>query len=502
VKLWPHSVRWRLTLWYSLGLSAMLALCAAGSWYLLRQVMADRADQFLLEARDAFLVELSAEREALPSNAEALAAAMRDVRFSDIEFVVLDSSLRIVAASSALPQAAHARPASPMYRGDHRVLAERLDEERRAATGAPAASMLSVPGEVGGSRVALTSVTLGGAPHTVAAVQSRRWLHETMMAVTAAYVTAIPAILLLAAGGGYLLARRALQPIAAMGRRARAIEASNLHERLPVDDPRDELGELATLINDLLQRLDSAFTLQRRLVADASHELRTPVAVVRAEAEVALAKPSRPENEYRDALRVVQDAGQRLSRIVDDLFLLARADGGPVPIAREPVYLDELVADTVRVLRVLAGQRGVRIELAPLPEALVQGDPDLLGRLLLNLMENAVKFSPAGSTVSVRLDYGDAAVLSVADEGPGIPAEARARVFERFFRAHEAPSNRTGPAPRGAGLGLAIAKWVADLHGGSLVLVRSSPGGSEFQVTLPADAARAPDASAIPEGIT
>lgn len=488
MRLAPHALRWRLTLWYSLGLSAMLAACALGSWYTLRQVLASRADRFLEEARDAFLIELSAEQAAMPTTTDAIGAAMRDIRFSDIEFVVLDSTARVVAASWTAPGSAHSMPA---------VTGPRLPPQRLVAVVASAADSLgagdarrlvTLPGDEGGHRVALAAVTLDGAPSVVAAAQSRRWLQETLRAVTIAYLAAIPAVVLLAAVGGYLLARRALAPVGEMGRRARFIEARNLHERLPVEDPREELGGLATVFNDLLQRLERAFAQQRRLVADASHELRTPVAVVRAEADVALSQPVRSAAEYRESLHVIADAGRRLSRIVDDLFLLARADGGPVPLRREPLYLDELVEETVRVLRVLAAQRAVRIVVAPLPEVPVHGDPELLGRLLINLLENAVKYSSAGSAVVVRMDRtGGAAVLTVTDEGPGIPADAQARVFERFFRADTEPSGDPGPAPGGAGLGLAIARWVAEAHDGALDLVRSSPEGSEFRVTLPLD---------------
>ncbi|HEU5185833.1 MAG TPA: ATP-binding protein, partial [Gemmatimonadaceae bacterium] len=486
MKVWPHALRWRLTLWYSLGLSAMLAALAAGSWLMLRRVMADRADRFLLEARDAFLVELDAEQSASPTTTAAIASAMRDIRFSDIEFLVLDSGLRVMAASTTLRPNGHAGPTPPAVSLDFRRIAEQLRLEPGDVATAPANRLWTIEGPREAFRVTLTTVTFNGSPYTIAAVQSRGWLHDTLRAVTTAYLAAIPAVLLLVALGGYLLARRALAPVAAMGRRAREIEASNLHERLPVTEPRGELGELATLINDLLQRLESAFVQQRRLVADASHELRTPLAVVRAEAEVALAEPTRPEAEYREALRVVQDAGERLSGIVDDLFLLARADGGPVPIRHELLYLDEVLADTVHVLRALANRRGVRIDVAPLPETPVCGDPNLLSRMLLNLIENAIKYSPTESTVTVRLELDDgAALVSVADQGAGIPDEARSHVFERFFRAEAAQADPTAATAGGAGLGLAIAKWVAEAHGGSLMLVRSSPKGSEFRVTLP-----------------
>ena len=488
--LWPQSVRWRLTLLCSVALGAMLAASAAGSWWVLRRALAGRADRFLVEARDAFVVELRAEREALPTMPAALAAAMRDIRFSDIEFVVLDRADRVAAASGDVPLAGHAGPPPPAVRLPADDLVSLLAVRARTAPDA-GAELVTVPGPAGGWRVAHRELRLDGATYVVAAAQSRRWLGETLGAVTAAYLAAIPLVLAVAAAGGWLLAGRALEPVSAMGRRTREIGASNLHARLPVENPRDELGALATTINALLARLEDAFAQQRRFIADASHELRTPVAVVRAEAEIALARATRPEAEYRDALAVVRDAGERLSRVVDDLLLLAKADGRPEPVRREPLYLDELVADTVRVVRALAERRGVRLDAGPFPEALFVGDAELLGRLVLNLLDNAIKYSSAGGTVAVRLSReDDAYVLRVADEGPGIPPEARARVFERFYRAEASRTRDAGASVTGgAGLGLAIARWIAEAHGGTLELVRSSPAGSEFEARLPAGAA-------------
>lgn len=477
MRRWPQSVRGRLTLWYSLGLGAMLAVGAVGSWYMLQRVLATRGDRFLVEARDAFVVELHVERTMTRANDAAVAAALRDIRFSDIEFVVLDEGRHVVGASEL------ARP------GDV--------ERALVGAGSPADGLLTIPGRAGGWRAAVVETSLGGVPHVVAAVQARRWLHDTLTAVTAAYLAAIPLLLGVAAAGGYLLARRALAPVAAMGRRTHAIEAANLHERLPVEHPRDELGELATVINALLARLEDAFAQQRRLVADASHELGTPLAVIRAEAEIALARPTRAEDEYRAALGVVREAGERLSRVVDDLLFLARADGGPVPLRRVPVELDEIVEETAEVVRSLARRRDVRLDVESASEAAGDaaciGDPELLGRLVLNLLDNAIKYSPPGGAVRARCRRdGDAVVLDVSDCGPGIPAAAHERVFDRFFRLDGARARADGAAAGGTGLGLAIARWIATAHGGTLVVARSTPRGSTFRLALPAaDATRA-----------
>jgi signal transduction histidine kinase len=262
---------------------------------------------------------------------------------------------------------------------------------------------------------------------------------------------------------------------------------------LPVENPHDELGELATVINGLLARVETSFDQQRRFVADASHELRTPTAIIRAEAEIALAREARAESEYREALRVVQDAGHRLSRIVDDLFLLARADAGHRPLQRELLYLDELAADAARAMQGLAAPRSIKLEVVPMPEAPFIGDAELLGRMLLNLLDNAIKYSPDAGTVTVSLGRTDSGYeLRVADEGPGIPIEAQQHIFERFFRVDKARSRGERSATSGAGLGLAIARWVALAHGGTLELRQSGPDGSEFVVVLPAESMGSP----------
>jgi len=282
-----------------------------------------------------------------------------------------------------------------------------------------------------------------------------------------------------------------------MSARAAEISSTNLNERLPVGDRRDELSALAGVVNSLLDRLEQAFTQQRRFMADASHELRTPVAVLRTEADVTLSRPNRTEAEYRDSVAVMRDSARRLGRIVDDLFLLARADAGHLPLRRGPIYLEEVVDDAARAVRAIAQEHGVRIAVDPVEDAPFSGDADLLGRLMLNLLDNAIKHSPTGGTVTLSLvRVGQEYRIGVLDQGPGIPAEAQAQIFERFFRVDRARSRDGATETSGAGLGLAIARWIAEAHGGRLELVRSTDAGTHFQLVLPAmvdgDASRVP----------
>ncbi|MCG6989885.1 MAG: HAMP domain-containing histidine kinase [Gemmatimonadetes bacterium] len=229
-----------------------------------------------------------------------------------------------------------------------------------------------------------------------------------------------------------------------------------------------------------LDPVDRAMSEMRRFMADAAHELRTPLAVLRGHADVALQK-DRDGTEYREVLDDVSREAARMGDIVERMLLLARAEAGDWPTARESLFLDDVVLDVGNAGRALGGSRGVRIEVGDLDEAPVRGDPALLRQLLMAFVDNAVKFSPDGGTVRLSLvRQGDMCVATVEDEGPGIPDEARPHVFERFYRADAAR-----PRQQGAGLGLAIAEWIAELHGGSVALGTRDGGGTRAAVTLP-----------------
>jgi heavy metal sensor kinase len=295
--------------------------------------------------------------------------------------------------------------------------------------------------------------------------------------------------LLLAGCGGWFLARKSLAPVLAMSEQAHRIGAENLDQRLPVGNPRDELGRLASTFNNLLSRLSAAFSFQRQFMADASHELRTPVSVIRTATSVTLEKEQRSEDEYRNALIIIDEQVRRLTRIVEDMFRLARADAGCMTLRRQAFYLDELVDETARAARVLAAPRRVEVKLAPSPECLCYGDEDLLRQMISNLLDNAIKFAPPGGNVTLQLDQRNGSyIVSVSDNGPGIPSDAQARVFERFFRVEKVESRGTitGAMGSGAGLGLSIAKSIAEAHGGSLALENSDSNGTTFTVTLSA----------------
>ncbi|HEY0776790.1 MAG TPA: HAMP domain-containing sensor histidine kinase, partial [Gemmatirosa sp.] len=352
-----------------------------------------------------------------------------------------------------------------------------------AASPAPALVTLRTAGAP--VRVYTSTYRFAGRELTVGVSQSLAPQQRTLADARTALAVGVPLMLVAAVVGGYALARRSLQPVATMTRQAAHISAGTLHERLPVADPRDELGRLAAVFNELLGRMEEAFARQRRFVADASHELRTPVAIIAGEAELALAREGRDADALRAALATIGGETGRLQQIVGDLFLLARADAGERPRAVEELYLADLVASVTHAVRTLAARKGVTVNEHVDGDLPFRGDEGLLHRLLLNLVDNAIKFTPAGGCVTVTAaQRGVAYVVQVADTGPGIAPEDQARVFERFFRAHSAEG--AAGTGSGAGLGLAIARWIAEAHEGTLQLTHSGAEGSTFAVTLPA----------------
>lgn len=285
----------------------------------------------------------------------------------------------------------------------------------------------------------------------------------------------------LAVGGGWAISAGALRPIAKMTETARAIALSRgFARRIEVrEDGRDELSELGHTFNHMLASLDDAYRRQQRFVADVSHELRTPLTALQGDLEL-LARGQLPPAEATATLAEARQETRRLARLVDDLLVLARADSGPQPFAGKPVPLDEVVMEVFRELR---GQAGSRLKVVDLEAGVVLGERDRLKQLVLILTDNALSYTPGDGTVllSLRCDRSES-VLVVEDEGIGISPQTAARAFERFYRGQEA--QRLDPA--GTGLGLPIAKWIVERHGGSIALGPRAPQGTVVTVRLPA----------------
>jgi len=297
---------------------------------------------------------------------------------------------------------------------------------------------------------------------------------ELLLALAAGVLVALG----VAAVGGWLVGQQTLRPLGDMAAQAIGITERNPSERLKAPHKDDELGRFATAFNAVLDRLATALHAQRQFMADASHEVRTPVSVVHTTAQVMLARDTRPEHEYREALTIVGEQSARLTRLVDAMFLLSRAEAQGIPLLREPLYLDELVSECARALRVFADERGVRVTTGGDTEVTLVGDDTLLRQMVGNLLDNAIRHAqPAGSVAATVTRNGSTAMIRVTDDGPGVPAEQRERVFQRFVQL-DSPNG-------GAGLGLPIARWIAEAHGGHLVLEAADTVGASFVATLP-----------------
>lgn len=319
-------------------------------------------------------------------------------------------------------------------------------------------------------------------------------LRTRLVEFLAALAMAMPVALIAAAFGGYRAAGHVLNPLDNMARLAGNITANKLSERVPVENPNDEFGHMAQVLNALLERLEGAFNRMKRFTSDVSHELRTPLASLRSVGEVGLERNHTPA-EYREIIGSMLEEVSRLSVMTDALLTIAHADSGEVELHRTVFPVSELVLESLSVVGVLAEEKNQIISVAGGNAISVCADRGLLRMALINLLDNAVKYSPTGGAIRVRWDAARdltagerLAELIVEDNGPGIPAAERHRVFDRFYRVDEGRAREAG----GAGLGLAIAKWAVEVHGGEVMLDASEGGGTRFSITLPMSHSQAP----------
>lgn len=461
------TVRGRLTLWYVSALALILVLFGVSVYVMLSRALHRRVDEGLRSTIEISITSLThdtQEGQSPPSAAQSTAAELSHPQQA---MMIFDDRGQLLAT----------------HPGE-----EDLQIQLPDRTTIPDAdvSLYTIANGSNNHRIAVRRVTIppAGTPYIILASQPLKPVEDELESLREILYFAAPAVLLLAGFGGWFLARQGLAPVTAMARSARQIGAGSLDQQLPIVNPRDELGQLATTFNDLLGRLNAAFEEQRRFMADASHELRNPLSVMSTAAGVTLKKEHRAEDEYREALGIIAEQTRRLSRIVNDMFMLARADAGQYPLRKRTMYLDDLLEEVARAGAVLASDRKATVQLTNLPEAVFHGDEDLLRQMLLNLVDNAVKFTPSDGAVTLSLERReDEYLLSVIDAGPGIPPEARRHIFERFYRADRV---RTRAEDGGAGLGLSIARWIARAHDGDIELENSNGTGTTFIVRLPA----------------
>lgn len=476
------SVRFRITLWYAAALAVTLTLFSWLVYNSLATTLNENTDQLLAYRAEgvADALETYLETERIEVGRYSRAAAKQkaffkiapalvqlhaeDPRLAAVELRILDPSGKELIGSGAAGTA----PDLP-----DRTLKDALK-------GDAAYDTIVMPGAANTKITYRSYATPApGSAGTAYIVQAYRPTYYTQFALRNLrymMVALVPLIVFFTGAFGMLFARVALRPVAGMAKTIRQITAASLSLRLTPPRTKDEIRELADLFNAMLARLEDSFLSERRFIQDASHELKTPLTILKGELEVALKKVRSPE-EYGEILRSNLEETEKMSRIVGDLLTLARFDNREVRLERKPLDLGELLRDAAERLDGVAGKAGIRIKVAG--GAGTEGDQAQLSRLFLNLLDNAVKYSPAGSGIDVEIysENGRPAVR-IADKGAGISAEDLPHIFKRFYRADSSRSSG------GFGLGLPIAKSIADAHGAE-IRVESAPGrGSSFIVVF------------------
>jgi two-component system OmpR family sensor kinase len=467
------SVRLRLTLWYVGVLSLILLSFSIAIYIFVGRSLYEALDASLYSTLGAVSAALKRQGATGEISNEAMARVLQELHTPGQAIAIFDERGQLF-AQKAGDGPIHVRLPSSGIGSFNTTSLYSLPEQDSESDD-------SCRGIVGHVRVPPRD-----ASYTIVVNQSLEPVSDHLDLLQDILYVAVPLALTVAGLGGWFLARRSLRPVVTMSARAQRISAENLDQRLPVANPRDELGGLAATFNELLARLGNSFSQQRQFMTDASHELRTPLSVIRTTSAVTLQREDRDKSEYREALTIVEQQARRLSRIVEDMFVLARADAGHPTLQITEFYLDELLAETTRAAAVLASQKNLQLEEPSLPEAPFRGDEELLRQMLWNLLDNAVKYTPRGGTVRIALVSGNAEyVVTVSDSGGGISPEIQPHIFERFYRADKARSRAETANEGGAGLGLPIARWIAEAHHGRLELQRSDETGSTFVVFLP-----------------
>jgi heavy metal sensor kinase len=339
--------------------------------------------------------------------------------------------------------------------------------------------IVAVPAAKTTFRVLSSRSRLDGRPVVIQVARSEAPMRLELGELSLFLALGLPLAVVAAGLGGYLMARHALAPVERMAERARSITADRLSERLPVDNPHDELGRLASVFNDTLGRLESSFGQMQRFTSDVSHELRTPLTAIRSVGEVGL-RERRDERTYREIIGSMLEEVDRLVCLVSRILTLSRVDSGQARLTMEAIDLQELASDVAAQLGVLAEEKGQAIEIGHVGRPQGMGDRVLFRQALTNLVDNAIKYSPEGGRIDIRVSStASGATVDVSDSGPGIDPSREPQIFERFYRA-------TSPdSPPGAGLGLSIAKWSVEAMGGELQLHKADGGGCIFRITLP-----------------
>ncbi len=446
-----QSVRLRLTIWCASALTVIVLLFAGGTYVLVGWSLSNQTDQQLRDALNSVEKAYRQGGDELEEIDEHGSVALFTVT-EDGKMLYQSSAWRRNQLASALQGSSEV---------EHRSWT--------APTGEP---------------FVVRALTLNETSMAVqlATAVSDRLPQQSLKTLAVTMSIGIPISILIAAAGGYWLAGRALAPVNALATKAREITAERLGERLPVANPGDEFGRLASVFNEVLARLQDSFARLKRFTSDASHELRTPLTAMRSVGEVAL-QDNRSAGDYRDVIGSMLEEAERLTRLLDSLLTLTRADNDLAAVRREPLDAAGMVREVGDLLHSLSEERGQSLMTDAQSPLQVNADPHLLRNAIINLVDNAVKYTPTGGTIkiSAKLSPSNDVIIEVSDTGPGIAVEHQAKVFERFYRVDKARSRETG----GVGLGLALAKWAVEINGGHIELASEPGRGSTFRVVLP-----------------
>ncbi|MCX5725296.1 MAG: heavy metal sensor histidine kinase [Nitrospirae bacterium] len=460
------TLRVRLTLWYGTALALILIIFSTVLYVMTARSLRDAVDQSLEETAAAAVRALE-ERGFLPLVDEGeLMSQFPELARIDKFFQIFSPSGTITIRSPNVKQ--HEMPLSRQalevaYSG--RTLFESAKYPKE-----PPLRLISVPIVYRGSLLYIIQVgtTMDSVEHT---------LNRLLLVL----LVSMPVALAVSLAGGWFMAGRALRPVDAITLAAQRIAEGDLTQRLTAPASVDEIGRLTNTFNDMIDRLETSFRQIRQFSSDASHELRTPLTVMRGETELALRRPREPED-YKAVMESNLEEIDRMTRIVDELLFLSRADMGEVKMEHLPVSLDSLIEDVQRQASLLGQEREVQVVLSCTAPAVVSGDELRLRELFLNLVDNAIKYSRSGGTVEMALtiEQGQAR-LSVTDHGIGITQEDQSQIFNRFYRTDNARAH----TKKGTGLGLAICSWIAESHRGQIEVQSRVGEGSTFTVRLP-----------------
>jgi heavy metal sensor kinase len=459
----PLSIRLRLSAWYFAVLFLALISFGVGTWLTIRQSLLETVDDGLRDHVRGVRAFMDAQTEA---------HSLEETRAEFLEYSALGPGGDLFQVCDE--QGNWLYRSAPLARNQVGIIPP---------------SKLNGKGlfedlKVRHARLRLLSarVEVHGQAYAVQVAAPVGELDEALAKYRLALFLLIPAVLAVASGGGYWLSRRALAPVDRIIRDAQSISSQSLQKRLDLPMTGDELQRLSETLNQMLERLDLAFRRITQFTADASHELRTPIAVIRTTAELALRRP-RSSPDYECALREILAQSERTTELIESLLTLARADTGNHDLQQGPVSMEKVINEASAIGRMLASSKGLGFTEELAKESLVvQGDAQALRRLVLILIDNAVKYTTAPGAVQVRLGSSDRnAVLEVQDTGIGITPDDLPHIFERFYRADPARGSDSG----GAGLGLSIAQWIAQQHGGEIAVESRTGRGSTFRVSLP-----------------